>query len=443
MRGERVTITGGGIAGMSAAAFLKKEGFEVTLLESTHKLGGRVFSYFDDETGLNFDNGQHILAGWYENTFDFLRTIGKEPKFRANPYLEVYFREPGGGHYEFKAKGDNPFIAVAKGFLDYSPLTLMDKYHLLSLRELIELDIAERLLKGRNLTWLLSHLKQTENLKKYFWEPFVFAVFNTSPEYVDASVFLNVLVKAFDKYGSMSLIIPDESLDELFTDPFRKYAEKNIDVRTNAKAAAYKLNDGKIESVVLESGEEIKSDYFVSAVPFHSFRFLFSDQDFGKYFQCSDGLKPASIVSIYIVPENMPEGFHDRFYHGMIGLLGTKAHWIFFKKDHICAVISAPEYTVDGYEKLGNDALCETVVSEIRKCFPEFKDTVFKRVKYFREKRATFLPSVESSGCRPESSTGISNFFIAGDWTNTGLPATIEGAATSAKKCTELIIKKN
>lgn len=442
MRGERVTIIGGGIAGMSASAFLNREGFEVTLLESTHKLGGRVYSYFDDETGLTFDNGQHILAGWYDNTFDFLKTIGKEPKFRANPNLEVYFREPGGGHYEFKAKGDNPFIAVAKGFIDYAPLTLIDKYHLLSLRELIELDIAERLLKGRNLSWLLTHLKQTESLKKYFWEPFVFAVFNTSPEYVDASIFLNVLVKAFDKFGSMSLIIPDESLEDLFVTPFIKYAEKNVKVRTNSKVTGLNVKGGKIESLTLENGEEIKSDYYVSAVPFHALPSLMG-QDYLKQFKCADRLKPASIVSIYIVPEKMPEDFHNKFYHGMIGLLGTKSHWIFFKKDHICAVISAPEYTVEGYENIGNDALCDTVVSEIRNCFPEFKDTVFKRVKYFREKRATFLPSVESAECRPDSGSVLSNLFIAGDWTDTGLPATIEGAATSARKCADLITGLN
>ncbi|MCE1165079.1 MAG: FAD-dependent oxidoreductase [Bacteroidetes bacterium] len=443
MRGERVTVVGGGLAGMSASAFLGSNGYDVTLIESTHKLGGRTFSFYDEETGLTLDNGQHILAGWYDNAFEFLKTIGKEPKFRSNPNLEVYFREPGGGHYEFKAKGDNPFIAVAKGFIDYHPLTLIDKYHLLSLRELIELDIAERLLRGKNLSWLLDHLKQTENLKKYFWEPFVFAVFNTSPEYVDASIFLNVLVKSFDKFGSMSLIIPDETLDELFVAPFEKYAAKNINLMKNTKALNFKVSSGRVESVMLEGGAEIESDYFISAVPFHSFPGLFKEDDYRKYFHGVEGLKPASIVSIFIVPEKMPEGFNNRFYHGMIGLLGTKAHWIFFKKDYICAVISAPEYTVDGYDEIGNDALCDTVVSEIRDCFPEFRDIGIRRVKYFREKRATFLPSVESAGCRPDNSSGLSNLFIAGDWTNTGLPATIEGAATSARKCSELIMKKN
>ncbi len=442
MSGKSVTVIGGGIAGMSTAVFLFREGFDVTILEATHKIGGRTYSFNDEETGIQFDNGQHILAGWYDNTFEFFSAIGKKPRFRANPNLEVYFREPGGGHYEFKARGDNPFIAVAKGFLDYSPLTLKDKFHLLSLRELIELDIAERLLKGRSLDWLLEHLKQTENLKKYFWEPFVYAVFNTSPKYVDASVFLNVLVKAFEKYGNLSLIIPDETLESLFIEPFLQYAEKRLAVRTNTKAKKFIIKDRTVSGLELENGETIVSDAYVSAVPFYNFPDLFEEKDYEGNFNAPLQFEPASIVSIFIVPEKMPEGFSDKFYHGMIGLLDTKSHWLFFKKDYICAVISAPEYTAEGYDKLGNEDVCNIVVSEIRESFPEFRDIKLKRVKYFREKRATFLPTVDSGLNRPDTECGIDNLFIAGDWTNTGLPATIESAATSGKKCAENIKRK-
>ena len=92
MGGKSVTVIGGGIAGMSTAVFLFREGFDVTVLEATHKIGGRAYSFHDEETGITFDNGQHILAGWYDNTFEFFSAIGKRPKLRANPNLEVYFR---------------------------------------------------------------------------------------------------------------------------------------------------------------------------------------------------------------------------------------------------------------------------------------------------------------------------------------------------------------
>jgi hydroxysqualene dehydroxylase len=439
MNNKRIIVMGGGLSGISSSVYLSKAGFEVTLLESTGKLGGRTFSFYDEETGLTFDNGQHIMAGWYRNTLELIGLMNKEPKLKFNPNLEVYFRDIEGRQFEFHSRGDNPFVAVAKGFIDYEPITFKDKLHLLALRELIELDVSERLLKGRNLEWLLGYLKQTENLKRYFWYPFTYAVFNTSPKYVDAVVFLNVLVRAFEKFGDLSLIVPDEPLGNIFIEPFLKYAEGKIDIRTNACVKNISIKDGSVKGVVLENGEEITGDYYISAVPFHNFKNIIDTDNLNKYFNDLSELVSASIVSIYIVPVKMPDKFSEKFYHGMVGMLDTKVHWLFFKKDYICVIISAPEYTVEGYDSISKENLIDIVTEEIRSCFPEFRDMQVKRTKYFKEKRATFLPTVESGLQRPESATGLKNLFIAGDWTNTGIPATIEGAVTSGKKCSDLI----
>ena len=186
--GKSVSIIGGGLAGISAAVFLHDSGYEVSLYEATAKLGGRTFSFRDTETGFTFDNGQHILAGWYKNTFELFEKMNKIPDLRLNQNLHVFFRDKGGKDIEFLAKGDNPFVAIAKGFINYQPLNYRDKWSLLRLREMIEIDFPEKI-KNKKLSWLLEYLGQTENLIKYFWEPFVFAVFNTSPDYVDAELF--------------------------------------------------------------------------------------------------------------------------------------------------------------------------------------------------------------------------------------------------------------
>ncbi|MFA7362092.1 MAG: oleate hydratase [Candidatus Kapaibacterium sp.] len=437
---KSVSILGGGLAGISSAVFLHDAGYEVKLFESTSKLGGRTFSFDDAETGFRFDNGQHILAGWYKNTFQLFDKMNHIPDLSLHQNLHVYFRDKNGSNLEFIAKGDNPFVAAAKGFMNYQPLNLKDKLSLLRLRELIEIDFPEKI-KGRKLSWLLNYLKQTDNLIKYFWEPFVFAVFNTSPEYVDSELFYNVLATAFDDPAANTLIIPNDYLDNMIAKPFIEYSKNKISINYNSAVNEFKIKDNRIMECILENGEIIKSDLYVSAVPFHSFRRLFNTDIFEDHFDSFIDLKPASILSVFLVPDKMPVNLKHKYYFGMVGILDGLMHWVFFKENYISVTISAPEYTVNGFEELSKEDVCVRVEKEIRDYFPEFRDTHFKKVKYFREKRATFLPETNSVNSRLNTVCEIKNLFIAGDWTNTGLPSTIESAVLSGKKCMEAIVK--
>ncbi len=436
---KSVSIIGGGLAGISSAVFLHDKGYDVNLYEATSKPGGRTFSFEDKESGLIFDNGQHILAGWYKNTFELFEKLGKIPDLSLTQNLNVFFRDENGNDIEFLAKGDNPFVAVAKGFMNYNPLHFKDRIKLLRLRELIEIDFVEKI-RGKNLDWLLDYLKQTENLVKYFWEPFVYAVFNTSPKFVDAELFYNVLATAFENPMANTLIVPNENLDELFAKPFVNYSENKIGLHYNSAVSGFNINEDKITGMVLNNSDVIVSDYYVSAVPFYDFGNLFSQDLFNQYFQGYEELKASSILSVFLVPENMPEEFKNKFYFGMVGILNGFMHWVFFKENYISVIISAPEYTVAGFDEMSKEAICEKVEAEIKDYFPEFRNIKFKRIKYFREKRATFLPETNSNKSRLDTECNIKNLFIAGDWTNTGLPSTIEGAVMSGKKCMKAIM---
>ena len=435
---KTVTVIGGGISGIAAAVYLKENGYDVKMFEGSAKLGGRTFSYFDAETGLTLDNGQHILAGWYENTFELLQKMNKMPDLHMTQNLHVFFKEKNGTELEFFAKGDEPLLSVAKGFMNYPPLNVKDKLKLLRLREMIEIDFPERI-KGKKLSWLLDYLKQTDNLKKYFWEPFAFAVFNASPEYIDAELFYNVLVKAFEYPTAFSLVIPAENLSELFSTPFVKYAENKIELKTGCNAKQFIIEKNNVKGLTMENGDLIASDYYVSTVPFYNFQRLFTESSFEEHFTGYKELKSSSILSVILVPEKMPEGFSNRFYFGMAGIIDGFSQWVFFKDEYISVIISAPEYTVSDFVNMTKEYVCKKVEQEIRDYFPEFKNIEFKRIKYLREKRATFLPETNSKESRPDSLTSISNLFLAGDWTNTGLPSTIEGAVISGRKCAQLI----
>lgn len=437
---KSISIIGGGLAGISSAVFLHDMGYEVNLYVSTSKTGGRVFSFEDKETGLTFDNGQHILAGWYKNTFELFEKMGKIPDLLLTQNLNVFFRDERHNDIEFFAKGDNPFVAVAKGFMNYNPLHFKDRIKLLRLRELIEVDFVDRI-RGKKLDWLLDYLKQTENLIKYFWEPFAYAVFNTSPAYIDAELFYNVLVTAFENPLANTLVMPNENLDDMFANPFIKYANNKIGIHYNSQVNRLNVKDGKITDMLLSNGQVINSDFYVSAVPFYEFKNIFANEIFGKHFAEYEELKSSSILSVYLVPEKMPKGYNEKYYFGMVGIINGFIQWVFFKENYISVIISAPEFTVKGFKAMTKESVCEMAEKEIKDYFPEFRDVRFKRIKYFREKRATFLPETNSNKSRLDTECSIKNLFIAGDWTNTGLPSTIEGAVLSGKKCMEAISK--
>jgi hypothetical protein len=247
-----------------------------------------------------------------------------------------------------------------------------------------------------------------------------------------------VLDKAFHDVESFSLIIPGESLGDIFTEPFIEYAKKRIHVKTQTKISGLEIENKRIKSAVTANGEIIKSDFYISAVPFYNHRSLFRNEDFDTYFGFKE-LKSVSIISLYLFPDKDLSFMKDRYYYGMIGLIDKFSHWVFFREKYLCVVVSAPEYTIPNFDKYTKEEFTSLLISEVESAFEELKNIEFVKVKYFREKRATFLPEINTTEYRPDCETTIENYFIAGDWTNTGLPSVIEGAVTSGKKCTELI----
>ena len=117
--GKAVTIIGGGIAGLSAAIFLNERGFRIKLLETSPKLGGRAYSFFDKEKDQFFDNGQHILAGWYTNTFEYLKITGSFNKLNIQKNLEVNFFNTDREVFKLKCPDMTPPMNLITGLLKF------------------------------------------------------------------------------------------------------------------------------------------------------------------------------------------------------------------------------------------------------------------------------------------------------------------------------------
>lgn len=434
-----VTIIGGGIAGLSAAVFLNENGFKIRIVEASPKLGGRAYSFFDKEKNQFFDNGQHILAGWYKNTFDYLKIIGSFDKLHFQNSLEINFINTDKNIYNLSCPDASPPLNLVLGLLKFKAFNFKDKFALKNINDLFKEDknFSE---KYSNVKELLTGIKQTENLIKYFWEPFTLAVFNTKLENINVDIFINILKSGFRERLSSNLVIPKVNLNELLINNVLKYFEmNNVEVLLNQTVNEIQLNGNKVKNIMMKDGVEIFSDYYVAAVPFFAFKKLFSENIYIENDFKADKIKSSSIVSVHLFFRNKinESDIPDNSF-GMTGLIGTKVQWIFKRNDnHLSLVISGADDI--GITEMSSEEIYKLCLHELKQTISEFNDSEISDYKVIKEKRATFIPDKSSMNYRPNQKTNYENLFIAGDWTDTGLPATIESAVMSARICSDRI----
>lgn len=439
--GKSVCIIGGGIAGLSASVFLTEAGYRVTLVESSPKLGGRAYSYFDMERDLFFDNGQHLFAGWYKDTFDYLKIIGSLDKLDFQKSLEILFINDEKKIFRLKLPDLPAPMNLFGGLMKFKAFSVKDKLGLMKIKSLLAINENETE-RFSNASELLIKYSQTENLIKYFWEPFCIAVFNTALKNIGAKILINVLKEGFSGSRNSVLVFPKEDLNKVLVDGASEYLKVNdakviLSDRVKSIEALERVN-----FVMTEKSGRIESDYFISAVPFFAFRNLTGDKIYSEDGYNSDKLRSSGIVSIHLFFKNdinLKE--INKSSSGMTGLIGTNVQWIFRKSSkHLSLVISGADDT--GITEEENSEIFQIAVSDLKKTIEGFREDEISGYKVIKEKRATFIPDKESEKYRNPQKTRYDNFFVCGDWTDTGLPATIESAVRSAKICCELIKEK-
>jgi squalene-associated FAD-dependent desaturase len=425
---KTVAIAGGGLAGLASAVFLADKGFRVKLFESSPKFGGRAYSFFDKERNMFFDNGQHLLAGWYENAFRYLKLIGTYDLLDHQDRLEIDYAETGGKSLRLAASSQKPLQGLLAGLLKFKGFSLAEKMKLFRINQLLQLKVPGEF---ENAEQLLRAFGQSGNLIKYFWEPFILAVFNAHAADTSPKLLLNVLRDAMNCEKGFTLVIPSCDLNMLFIDPALEFLnERNCTVERSAGIKGCICNNGA--AVLLnDADEEVDADYVISAVPFYAF-----DDLFGEVVRAdSKKFRTSSIVSVHLFcKDKLNPVSRSTNSLGMTCMVGTKAQWLFRKSDnHISLVISGADRL--GVTGMTNDEIVELCVKEINECVSELSTADLEYSKVIREKRATFIPDRTSDIIRPSQRTHLENFFLAGDWTDTGLPSTIEGAIKSAAIC--------
>jgi zeta-carotene desaturase len=446
-----VIVIGGGFAGLSAATALAERGARVVVLEARPTLGGRAGTFTDPVTGERVDNGQHVLVGGYDETFRFLRRIGSESDVHLQRDLAIDIVDRHGRASRLACPPLPAPLHLVAGVMRWDALGWRDRiaaWHVVrdvrgpderSVR--IQPDLGRRVRlprapqPGRRRQpdrgdetvrqWLLR-LAQTPRLIELLWEPLAVAALNQSIDAASAEPFAGVLRRMFTWHRrDAALGLPLKPLDELYAAPSRVFIEaRGGSVRLNAPARV-SLDPGPRVRI---RDEELRARAVICAAPWYSLSGIFDRQGpLASILDAADRTAASPIVTVNL--------WLDRAVtRGMfLGLPGRAMQWVFDKRTLFGETSSHLSLVSSGAGRIvgrSNQELIDLAMQELSAALPPARGAVARRAVVVREKRATFSVA-PGQPARPAVRTPIDGLFLAGDWIDTGLPATIEGAVVS------------
>jgi squalene-associated FAD-dependent desaturase len=400
---SHVHIIGAGLAGLAAALDLAAAGRAVTLYESGPTCGGRCRSYFDRELGTRIDNGNHLLLSGNRAAMRYLTRIGTQdtlggPATPLFPFIDI----PSRRRWNVRPnRGPIPWwvFIPSRGV---PGATLRDYASLLRLRRASPAD---------TIAGLLPHTELYRNLL----EPLAIAALNTPPEHGSARLLWAVMAESLARGGAHCIPrFPKLGLSESFIDPALAYlTARGATIRTSQRIAALQT-DGTHATALLTPDGPIAlnpTDQVILAVP---------------------APVAAALLPGLTVPDEFQAIFNLHFKYaaapteaGFIGLIGSLAEWIFIKPGIVSVTISAANRLADHAPEELARAIWPDICTAL--------DIVAEMPPWraIREKRATFAATPAQQQRRISATTNMQNVTVSGDWTDTGLPATIEGAIRS------------
>jgi zeta-carotene desaturase len=432
-----VAIAGGGLAGLAAGCALADAGFRVSLFERRPYLGGRASSYQHPGTGEVVDNCQHVLLGCCTNLLDFYRRAGVQDKIRW--YEKLTFLEPGGRASEIAPSPLPAPLHTAPSFLRAHCLNLGDK--LAISRAMMALAPAAPVDRGETfLDWLKRH-GQTEQAIERFWKTILVSALNEDLDRVSVPYAAQVVRESFLKSAAAGRMgIPTVPLTELYTTAGEYIRACGGEIHLRAGVEAFRAE----ESVaVTANGQEQKFDYFVLAVSFDVLGRMLPDTP-------SAAPLAAALAKFSTSPITGIHLWFDRqiseLDHAV--LLDRTIQWMFHKSrivagrengggSYIELVVSCSRSLVEK----SKGEIVEMAVNETREFFPGARDAKLLKSTVIKEVHATYSAQPGIDEYRPKPESVWPRVFLAGDWTATGWPATMEGAVRSGYLAAEALVR--
>jgi len=449
-------IIGAGFAGLSAAVRLARRGARVIVLEARSRLGGRATAFHDRETGELVDNGQHVLLGCYTATFEFLREIGAEQNVSRQLQLRATMIDADGVRSRLECPRLPAPLHLLAGVCEWDALSWRDRVALLRMSTPLRLAVKQARAAARAShgvspagriaaspgetveNWLIRN-GQTPRLREMLWEPLALAALNQPPAGAAAPVFARVLAEMFGGDADASaIVLPAKPLHLMYAEPARSFIERcGGAVRTGVSARLHREPSGAI--AVLAGEDVIEPTSVISAVPWFAIGELFDQppRELAEILQRARDMASCPIVTVNL--------WFDRrvIDEPFVGLPGRVMQWVFDKRtvfggnaSHLSLVSSGAEEIV----RKSNDELIAIAREELIRSLPAARDAHLMRSTVVREPRATFSLA-PGQPRRPGTATPLDTFVLAGDWVDTGLPATIESAVRSGHLAADLITR--
>jgi squalene-associated FAD-dependent desaturase len=424
-----VLIVGGGLAGLAAAVALAPRGYRVTVLESRPRLGGRASSFSDPATGQLIDACQHVSMGCCTNFAHFCRTIGVE--HFLEPQRTLWFRTPDRRTSTFRSDPWPAPFHLGRVLAGAHYLTATDKLRigwgmLQLLRESPEADPPA-------LDWLRSHRQNARTIER-FWGVVLTSALNETVERVGLKYARKVFVDGFLRHrDGFTVHVPTVPLGRFYGEELRDWLKAHgVELRENCgiKTVRSPQTNVRGQCATLRDGTEIIADDLLLAVPFDRVLDLLpADIASQHFFARIQNLTPSPITSVHL--------WFDRNITPLphVVLVDCVGQWLFNRGNGYVQVVVSASYDL---KTRGRENIESLIVAELGRLFPHSADLL--RAKVVTEHTATFsaVPGVDAH--RPTQATPIPHLFLAGDWTQTGWPATMEGAVRSGYLAAEAIL---
>lgn len=434
----KVTVIGGGWAGLAAAVSLSQHGCSVTVIEASRQLGGRAraIQFGDNQV----DNGQHIMLGAYCRLLEYLDLIGvEENKVLRRLPLDLKFGNRNSTRFHLRAPKLPAPAHLLFGLLGAKGLKLFDRFAVLKV--VISMRLSSfKLPEDIPLKTYLEQHGQTKNNMLFLWQPLCISVLNTPIETASTELFLNVIRDAFfGKNSDSDMLLPIGHLNACFPDPAMEYIEaKDGAISLGERVESITIENDAIKSINTKKGVSEVSNIVIATSPEHAHTILKDHKQLDDITNVLGSLKSLPITTLYL---RYPEPVSlDRDF---TGFLNCHTQWL-FDRDRLtgdacvlAAVISGP----GEHMNMSVDELTKAITREISEQYPDFPEPV--ETKLVREKMATLDSSVGINNKRIQNKTPVKGLWIAGDYTNTGYPSTLEGAVRSGFSCAQAIINEN
>ena len=432
----RVAILGGGLAGMAAALRLAEAGYAVELIEKRPVLGGRASSFIPPgETGP-IDNCQHVLLGCCTNLIDFFHRIGVGNQFRYYDTFLFQNRQTVSVLRSSALPAPLHFLPSLAGFRS---LCWQDRWAI-ARAMLAILRTPQPFPDEPLVAWLNRHGQSAEAIQN-FWNVILVSALNEDLERLSTRAAFHVFVHGFlrNRRG-YRMGVPTVALGELYSS--RRLNEMST-LQLTSPVLGFEITNGRVQALRLQNGETRTAEYFISALPPDALLSLLSTEQRRDWPDTNGwaGLTWSPITGIHL--------WFDRPVTELdhLTVCGRTIQWIFNKSalakennrnavaQYIQLVVSASRSLV----LLKRDEVLDLALRELGEILPRSKQAILRRSVVVKETKATFSFTPGTDDLRPGPRTPFRNFFLAGDWTQTGWPPTMEGAVRSGYRAAECL----